>query len=164
MEVGDAVTDDKGAAVFEYTPRQAGEIQIVARYEAIETSTTVSLAESDEIFYRTEAGIRFPALGDEVFIGFKLPLESEGSAPMTGLRLPGGILSWFLLVIVAVMMIWLTYLRVMYQLLRIPIAQEIRETNTRLVPLIGMAVVAALGMLLVLLLIPGPYSHPHLLP
>ncbi len=163
MEVGDAVTDDKGAAVFEYTPRQTGEVQIVARYEAIETSTTVSLTEAGEPFYQTEAGIRLPAPGDEVFIGLRLPLEPKGSAPIIGLRLPGGIFSWFLLLVAAVMVIWVTYLRVMYQLLRIPIVEEIREINTRLVPLIGMAAVVALGMLLVLMLITGPYSHPHLL-
>ena len=51
----------------------------------------------------------------------------------------------------------------MYQLFRIPIAGEIRDTDTRLVPLIGMAVMVAFVVLLVTMLITSPYSHFHLL-
>ena len=166
MEIGDALTNDQGVAVLEYTPRLASDIQIVARYEAIETSTVVSLTETIEPFYQPEAGIRLPASGEEVFIGPKSSLElgEMGKAPTSALRLPGGILSWLLLLVVAVMLIWATYSRVIYQVFRIPITQEIGDTDTRLVPLVGLAIVVALGILLVLMLITGPYSHFHLLP
>lgn len=164
MEVGDAVTNDKGIAVFEYTPRQTGEIQIVTRYEAIETSTTVSLAESAEPFYQTEIGISLPVPGPEIFIGPESALEpAEGSAPLSALRLPGGTLYWFLLLVAGVILIWATYFRVMYQAWRISTVSETEGTDTRLVPLIGMAVVVVLGTLLVLMLITGPYSHLHVL-
>ena len=82
---------------------------------------------------------------------------------MTSLRLPGGILSWLLLLVVAIMLIWFTYFRVMYQVFRIPIVSEIRDTDTRLVPLVGLAIVVAFGVFLALLIITGPYSHFHLL-
>ncbi len=164
MEIGEVVTNDQGVAVLEYSPSQTGEIQIVARYEAIETTTTVSLAESAEPFYQPEAGIHLPAPGQEVFIGPESALElgETGKAPMSALRLPGGILSWLLFLVVTVMFIWFTYFRVMYQVFRIPIVTEIEDTDTRLVPLAGLAIVVVLGILLVLMLITGPYSHFHL--
>ena len=153
------------ARVMEYSPRQTGEVQIVARYKAIETSTMVSLTESAEPFYQTEAGFRLPAPGKPVFIGptSALELGKMGEAPTSALYLPGGILSWLLLLVAAVMLIWVTYFRVMYQVWRIPIVSEIGDTNTRLVPLIGIVVVLALGTLLVLMLLTGPYTHLHLL-
>ncbi len=165
MEIGEALTNDQGVAVFDYTPRQTGNIEVVARYEATETAATLTVAETDEPFYQPEAGIRLPAPGQEVFIGPQSVLElgEGGRAPTSAFRLPGGILSWLLVVVIAVMMIWFTYFRVMYQLFRIPLVKEIGDTDTRLIPLIGMAVVVALGMLLVLMLITGPYSHFHLL-
>lgn len=164
MEIGDAVTNDQGVAVFEYTPRQVGDIQIIARYEGVETATMLTLAEADEPFYQAETGVRLPAPGVEVFIGPESALElgEGGRAPMSALRLPGGILSWLLLLVGAVMLIWLTYFRVMYQVFRIPIVKEIEDTDTRLVPLIGLAIVVVMGILLVLMLITGPYTHLHL--
>jgi hypothetical protein len=62
------------------------------------------------------------------------------------------------------MTIWVVYFYVMYQMFRIPIVGEIRDTDTRRVPLVGFAIVVALGLLLVLMLITSPLSHPHLLP
>lgn len=163
MEIGEATTSDQGMAVFSYTPGEMGEIKIVARYENIETVTTVNLTDGKP-FYHAEAGIQFPALGQEVFIGPKSALELEdiGKAPTTAFRLPGGILSWFWLLLITVTLVWFTYFRVMYQVLRIPIVSEIRHIDTRLVPQIGLAIVVALGILLVLMLITGPYSHFHL--
>jgi mono/diheme cytochrome c family protein len=166
MEIGDALTNDQGVAILEYTPRLMGDIQIVARYEAIEATTAVSLTETNEAFYQTEAGIQLPAPGQEVLIGPESSLElgEMGKAPTSAFRLPGGILSWLLLLVIAVMLIWLTYFGVMYQVFRIPIVKEIRDTDTRLVPLAGLAIVVVMGILLVLMLITGPYSHFHLLP
>ncbi len=170
MEIGETVTNDQGAAKFEYTPRQTGDTQIIARYgddglSTIETTTIVNLTESDEPFYQAEAGIRLPAPGTEVLIGPESALElgEGGKAPASAFRLPGGILSWLLLLVVTVMLIWFTYFRVMYQALRIPIVSEIRDIDTRLVPLVGLAIVVVLSILLVLMLITGPYSHFHLI-
>lgn len=84
MEIGEILTNDQGVAILEHSPKQTSEVQIVARYEAIEASTTVSLAETDEPFYQTEAGIRLPALGKEIFISPESALEpEEGSAPLS---------------------------------------------------------------------------------
>lgn len=165
MEIGDAPTKDGGMAIFEYIPRQTGDLKIVARYEAIETIETLTVTEAVKPFYQAEAGIRLPAPGVEVFIGPASALEpgKDGTAPMTGLRLPGGILSWLLFVVGAVIIIWGVYALVMYRIFRIPVATEIGEINTRLVPLIGVAVVVVLGALMVLMVITGPYSHSHLL-
>ncbi len=100
-----------------------------------------------------------------MFIGPEsaLELREMGQAPASAFRLPGGILSWLLLLLATVMLVWATYFRVIYQLFCIPIVSEITDTNTRLVALIGMAAVVVLGILLVLMLITGPYSHPNLL-
>ncbi len=164
MEIGEALTNDQGVAVLEYSPRQTGDIQVVARYEAIETTATLTVAETNEPFYQAEAGISLPAPGKDILIGPKSAVELEdGFAPMTAVRLPGGILSWLLLLVVTVMLIWVTYFRVIYQVFRIPIVSEIEDTDTRLVPLAGLAIIVALGILLVLILITGPYTHLHLL-
>ncbi len=164
LKIGEALTDEEGVAILEYTPRQAGETDIVTRYEAVETITMLTVAESEVPFYRPEAGISLLSAGEDVFIGPEsaLELEEGSTAPTSAFRLPGGIFSWLLLVIVAVMFIWATYFRVLYQVFGIPVRGEIGDTDTRLVPLIGLVVVAALGALLVLMLITGPYSHFHL--
>ncbi len=47
MEIGEAPTNDRGVAVFEYTPRQAGDTRVVAHYETIETAATLTLAGTD---------------------------------------------------------------------------------------------------------------------
>ncbi len=166
MEIGEAITDSKGVAVFEYAPRHASEIEVVARHNTMETLTTVTLPESDNPVYQAEAGIQLPTLGEEVFIGPESAhgLGEMGEAPTSALRLPGGILSWLLLPAIAVVAIWAVYFRVMYQILRIPVLSRVGETNLRLVPLVGMAIIAALGILLALKIVTGPYSHFHLIP
>lgn len=165
MEIGEAITNDQGVATLEYIPHLAGDVLIVTSYEDTETTATVTLSRSDEPSYQTDVGIRLPTLGKEVFIGPEsalLPGETS-SAPLTVFRLPGGILSWLLFLVVAIVLIWTTYFRVVYQVLRIPIVTEPSGTNTRLVAWIGIAVVVVLGTLLVLMLVTGPYSHPHIL-
>jgi hypothetical protein len=165
MEIEEALTTDEGIAVFEYTPKQTGDIEVVARYKTIEATATLTVAEADETIYQPEAGIHLPSPGEEVFIGPESARElgEMGKAPMSALRLPGGILSWLLIVAGIVALIWVTYFRAMYQVLRIPIVREIRGANTRLIPLAGLAIIVALGILLVLMLLTGPYSHFHLL-
>jgi hypothetical protein len=167
MEIGEVVTNDQGAAVLEYTPRLAGDIQIVARHEgeSHEAATTLTLTEPDVPFYHhTEAGLKFPAPGVEMFIGPGTPLElgEGGKAPISVFRPPTGILSWLSPLLLAVVTLWTTYFYVVYQVFRIPIVAEIRDTNTRLVALVGMTIVMTLGIMLVLILVTGPYSHLHL--
>ncbi len=165
MEIGEAVTNDQGAAVFKYTPRQTGETQIVARYEVIETVTMLAVADTDELFYQTEVGLHSPSFGGEVFIGPESSLElgEEGTAPMTALRIPRGLVSWPILAYVfAMILVWGFYLRVMYHMMRIPGVRRVGDTDTRLIPLVGMAVMGAFVIFLVLILITGPYSHFHL--
>lgn len=164
MEIGEAVTNGEGVAVFEYTPRQSGERQVTARYEANETSSTIILAPSDIPFYQPQVGITLPSTGEEIFIGPESARElgEGGKAPASTLRLPGGILSWLLLFILTVMLIWFTYVRVLYQVFRIPIVDEIEDTNTRLIPMAGIVLVVVMGILLVIMVITGPYSHLHL--
>jgi hypothetical protein len=134
--------------------------------EGHEATATVTLTSDDEHFYRTQAGIRVPVFSKETDIGPESHLElgEGGEAPPTVLRLPNGSLAWLAPLLWTAMTIWVVYFYVMYQMFRIPIVGEIRDTDTRRVPLVGFAIVVALGLLLVLMLITSPLSHPHLLP
>jgi hypothetical protein len=76
-------------------------------------------------------------------------------------RLPGGTFSWLLLPTIAVMIVWFTYFRVMCQMLRIPIVGK-TDTNTKLIPMVGIVMVLGLGAMLLLVLLTGAYSHWHL--
>ena len=165
MEIGEVVSNEQGVVVLEYTPRQWDEVEIVARYQAIETTATVTVAGTAKVFYRTEAGISLPAPTEMVFLGSESTLEpgKKGQAPTSVFQISGGVLLWVGLAVTAVVLIWFTYSRVIYQVLRIPIVSEISDTETRLVPSVMLAVVIVLGILLVLMFLIGPYSHPHLL-
>jgi mono/diheme cytochrome c family protein len=165
MEIGDAITNDKGNAVLEYTPRQSGAIEVVARHGTIEAATRVSLTETDQLFYHPEVGIEAFAPGEEVFISIEPVLElGEGSsAPAPVFRLPTGVLAWAAPLLLTVIAIWVTCLYVIYQVYRIPIIQEAGDTNTRRIPAIGLVVAVVLGIMIVLMLITGPYSNFHLL-
>ncbi|MBI4283665.1 MAG: c-type cytochrome [Chloroflexi bacterium] len=165
MEIGEAVTNDQGVAVLEYAPRETGDVAVVARNEGIEATSTLNLSEAARPFYQAEAGLRLPAPGIGLFIGPQAALQvgEMGKAPTSALYLPGGMPSWLLFLVVTIGLIWFTYFRVIYQIFRIPIANEIRDIDTRLVPLIGMTIVVLVGSLLVTMLLTGPYSHFHLI-
>lgn len=165
MEIGEAMTDERGIATLEYVPRETGNIEVEARYQDIKSGTSLTLSEAEKPFYQAEAGLRLPAPGEDVFIGPPLAIDIGigEKAPTSALRLPGGILSWLLFVVAAVALIWFTYFRVVYQVFRIPVVSEIRDIDTRLVPMAIMGIVITLGITLVLMLITGPYSHFHLL-
>lgn len=66
--LGEAVTDKDGVAGIEYTPRSAGEHQIVVRYlapgssEPEEASWAHKVAAPGQQLYRSTAGIRIPGL------------------------------------------------------------------------------------------------------
>jgi len=159
MEIGETRTNDEGIATLEYIPRLFGNIHMLARYNAIEATRTLITADSNGSFYHAEAGFQLPSPGNGITIGDK---GDDGSAPKTVFRLPWGILSWLLLVAAIIVLVWSTYFRVLYQVLRIPIATETEGTDTRLVPRIGMAAVVIVGIVLLLMVLTGPVSHPHL--
>lgn len=166
MELGEAATDSQGVAVFEYAPRRSGEVEVVARYKTAETATILTLPEANEPFYQTEVGIKFPSVGEDFIIGpdSSRELGAMGEAPMTALYLPGGILSWLWVPVIAIIVVWSTYLRIMNQVLHIPVISTMGQINTRLVPMLAMAAIVGIGILLVLMIITGPYTHFNLLP
>ncbi len=161
MEIGEAITDKDGTAIFEYIPRQTGEIEIIASYETLETTETINLVDTNEIFYQTEVGLEGWALGEETIVSIPLFSKPEGGsdAPKTVLRLPTGVLVWGTPLLLTVIAIWVMCFYTVYQVYRIPAIQEINGTNTRIVPLIILAVITVLGILLSLMLITGPYSR-----
>ncbi len=71
-------------------------------------------------------------------------------------------ISWLLILVGGVAVIWATYLYVMYQVFAIPVRRELRDTNTRLIPLMGMAAILGVAVILVTMLLTGPYSQFHL--
>ncbi|MBI4285132.1 MAG: c-type cytochrome [Chloroflexi bacterium] len=164
LAIGEAETDSQGIATLEFTPREAGRLDVVARYKAIETVVPLNMKAPEEPLYETEVGIKLPAPGKEVFIGPESAhrLRAGDLAPMTALRLPGGIGSWLWLFIGVIMLIWSTYFRVVFQVFRIPVRREIRDIDTRFLPTIGLGMVMLLGTMLVLMIITGPFSHMHL--
>ena len=166
IEIGQAETDERGAAVLQYTPRPTGDLELVSHFEEVEASVPLTVTVGDEPAYQAEAGITLPTSGQSIFIGPESAhaLGEGGIAPTSAFRLPGGTLSWLLLIVLTVMLIWFTYFRVLHQLFRIPIVSEIKDTDTRLLPRTGMVIVVIIGIVLVLMLLTGPYSHFQLLP
>ena len=163
MEIGEAVTDGTGTATLQYTPRFDGDVQLVARYQTVEANAAMMLAPAPEPFYHTEVGIKLPSIGKEVFIGPKSAegLNEQNRSPNTAFRLPAGV-SLFLLPTITIMLIWFTYFRVMFQVFRIPITSQISDTNTRLIPMMGLTIVVLIGLTLLLMFVTGPYSHWHI--
>lgn len=166
VEIGRAETDENGMAVLRYTPRPTGNLQVVASSGDAEASAPLRVTKDDGPHHEAELGVPLPTPGEEVFIGpeSSRSLDESSSAPTSALRLPGGIVSWLLLVIFTVALIWFTYFRVVYQMYRIPVLRDIRDTDTRLLPRIGMVIVIVVGVTLVLMILTGPYSHFHTLP
>jgi hypothetical protein len=85
-----------------------------------------------------------------------------GAAPTSALRLPGGLVSWLLLPVAAVLLVWRSYFRAVYQVWRISGNAGTHDNEARLLPRIGLAIVVLLGLLLALKLVIGPYTHLHL--
>lgn len=169
MKIGDATTNEQGVATIQYAPRIDGESNLVVRYAGSETVAIFSVTATGEVLYQTEVGIPVPALGPEIFIG---PASSReigemGSAPTSALRFPAGILSWFLLPVAILILVWGTYGVTMRQVLLISTAKEPGMTGktktVRTVPVIWLGVIIALGIMTILMVITGPFSHFHLL-
>ncbi len=164
VEIGSADTDSNGVATFEYVPRMSGQTTFLARLATLESSATVDLAEAGYAFYVPNAGIKMPSTGPRVFFG---PVSSEGTGPMgtaptSALRLPGGLVSWLLIPVAAVLLVWRSYFRAVYQVWRISETAGAPNNEARLIPRIGLAIVLLLGLFLAFKLVIGPYTHLHL--
>lgn len=169
VEIGEATTDGRGVATLQFVPRESGDVQLVVKsQDAADATGMLTLAPAQAPFYQAQAGLRMPSpsIGRNIFVdGQPQPSFDEGAHAPTGVfRLPGGIFSWLLLVVATVMLVWFTYFRVIYQVFRIPAVKEMGDTNTRLVPLAGLVFVVAVGILLVVVLVHGPYTHLNLIP
>ncbi len=68
------------------------------------------------------------------------------------------------LFVIALALVWGTYFSVMYQVFRITAPRSLEEQSLRLVPRLSLIVVVLLGILMVLMVITGPYSHFHVPP
>jgi mono/diheme cytochrome c family protein len=165
MEIDDTVTNADGEYNVELTTRLSGDHELIARYGRVEAIAPLTLAAADHAFYMPEAGLHLPAPGDEVFLGPASAITPSeiGEAPTTGFRLPGGILSWVLLLVGAVALSWGTYMRVMYQIFRIP-GRGAEGRDARMLPMIGLAALGFIGLVLVAMLVTGPQSNFHLVP
>lgn len=161
MEIGEELTNEQGIAVLNYIPRQDGQTRLAARYGAIETTTVITLTAADEPFYQPAESFQLPALGPEVLIGPESALEinDEGKAPTSAFRLPGGIISWLLLLVAAIILIWATYFRVIYQVYLIPVDDGTTETDIRRFPMFIMIVIVIVGIALTLMLLTGPHTY-----
>jgi mono/diheme cytochrome c family protein len=166
IEIGQAVTDSDGVATLEYIPRVSGEMNFIARDESGEANGTISVSDANGKFYQAGAGIKLPALGQPILIGpdSATHIGEMGLAPTSAFYLPGGLTSWLLLVVAAVILVWFSYFRVIRQISHIPSEGDIvRDADTRLVPRLALAYVIILGTFLALKLLIGPYSHFNLL-
>ena len=164
IEIGSADTGNDGVATFEYVPRVSGQTTFVVRLATLESSATIDLAEADHAFYVPSAGIKMPSTGPRIFLG---PASSQGTgtmgaAPTSAIRLPGGLVSWLLLPVAAVLLVWRSYFRAVYQVWRISETAGGPSNEARIIPRIGLAIVVILGLFLALKLVFGPYTHTHL--
>lgn len=169
VQVGEATTDGQGVATVKFTPRENNDIQLVVKsQDAADATGTITLAPAQASLYSAQAGLKMPSppIGRNIFVDGQPQPDFDGGAkaPTGSFRLPGGMFSWLLLVVVTVMMIWFSYFRVIYQVFRIPIVKEMGDTNTRLVPLVGLVFVAVVGAALAVVLLRGPYTHLNLRP
>lgn len=176
MEIGQATTDSQGLAVLNYVARKTGEQSLMAKYQTLESESKINILDSGQTFYQTDVGIHLPSSGPEVFVGpdSSHQLSDMATAPFPALRLPGGLFSWLWLYIGVVVLVWGIYFIIMFQTLRISGSRDIPVTNrkydlapainTRLIPVLGLVVVVGLGILIVFMIITGPYTQFHLVP
>ncbi|MDP2919936.1 MAG: c-type cytochrome [Dehalococcoidia bacterium] len=169
-EIDSAYTDSQGIANVVYGPRLTGEVQVYAIYEdgtgeKLEAISTVMLNPGSGHFYESEVGLR-GGIGPP---DLSVPLYSDeqekdmGFAPGNLLRIPGGLPFYpFMGYVAAVVLVWGLYMRIMYQVLRVPRVDDTEEVNTRLVPVASLIIIGAILVVLVFILVVGPESHPHL--
>ncbi len=191
MLLDDAVTDDHGVATFQYSPREAGTLKLVARYTAdgikpiSEVTAEINVIKTGNL-YTVQAGIKMPAPGPQL----ALPLSGNQTyqvsvgGPGKLLRLPGGSMSWLMLFVLVIGSVWTTYFFVLYQVFGI--SREYQQTDhlgqglvrtaqgirvgrlgrgfDSLVPLVGMVVIVVIAITLITVIISGPNTHLSMLP
>lgn len=167
-EIGEAITDDQGVASLEHALRLTGEQTIVARYgddpgAQTETTSTMTLLGDGKSLYHADLGLHGAGGPPDILFAptGSILADEPGFAPPTVFRIPGGIAFFpFMGYVAAVLLVWVLYMRIMYQVLRIPVKREIRDLDTRLVPAAGLTIMAVVTALLVFILVTGPVSHP----
>lgn len=167
MEIGRAVTDGSGRASAEVTVGETGELVLAASYGQVEAVETLVIADGVEPSYETEVGLHLPEMYGDVVFGpaAATRLGENSSAPISQFRIPGGMPGLlFLAYLFAIILIWALYIRVWYQLLRIPKDVPSQRERITLVPYFGLAVMAGFLVLLTFVLMTGPQSHFHALP
>ncbi len=163
VNVGSARTNIQGVAVLDYTPHISGDVQLITSYGNTQTAQNITIADTNIPNYQATAGIQLPTVGKEVLVGTPANGDHGGDgAPPIVLRLPGGTLSWLLLFVAVILLIWSTYFRVFYQVLQISVASKIGAS--RFIPTIAMVGVILLGSFLIFKIITGPFSNPDLVP
>ena len=169
-EIGQVVTDENGTATITYTPHLAGYIPVVARYQTgsgkfITAVSTVKLESEPAQSYRnfvpdTQVGVPYTGFPPELVLFSKSVWQSRVSntAPPDVLRIPGGLPFYFFVSYLGVViLVWATYIRIMYQAFRISTAGKVKHPDVGLVPQAGMVIMALLAVLLVWILITPPY-------
>jgi hypothetical protein len=166
MEIGTAVTGKDGTATVTFKPQRPGETKLTVSSGTVAASQSIDIQDSGEVFYVTEAGIRVPSAGPQVFVGPQSAreLNDMGEAPNIALRLPGGALSWLWLYVGVLALVWGIYLAAVFQVLRISSVREAAVNGSRLVPAVSLIIIVGLGLLMVFMVLTGPFSHFHLMP
>jgi mono/diheme cytochrome c family protein len=166
-EIGQAVTDDDGEAVATVTLHVADDhMQVAARYRGVESIQTINVASADEPNYVVHVGLHLPDFTDDLVFGPEeaFSLREGGRAPTTYFRWPGDMQALlFFLYAGGIALVWGLYLRTMYQLFKIPVMTQLGSPDNRLVPFIGLVILAGLLALLIGILVTGPQSHFHVL-
>ena len=170
--IGEALTDENGMANITFTPHLTGNIPIFARYQPdggklITTTAVVNLETAEERFYETEVGLEYRGFPPDLVLFPESAWQPRepGIAPVTVLRIPGGLpFIPFTAYLLTVILVWSLYVRVMYQVLRIQVVGKIgskKEPNARLVPAAGIAIIILVALLMVSVLVKGPYFVSH---
>lgn len=169
--VGQAVTDENGTAEITYTPKTTGFIPVIARYtpegeKPIDATSTIVLTAEHEL-YETEVGIEYKGFPPDIVLFPKSAWETRepGIAPVTVFRIPGGLpFIPFVAYLAVIILCWSLYVTVMYQILRIVPNTKVKGLDLRLLPMAGIAVLAGAGLLMVVILVTGPYSGHVIMP
>ena len=154
-----------------YTPKTTGIIPVIARYtpegeKPVEVTSTLELTAEGPL-YEPEVGLEYQGFPPEIVLFPSTVWEgrAEGIAPVNVVRIPGGLpFIPFFLYLAVVCLVWGLYVTVMYQVYRIVPNIKGRGLNLKLLPIAGMLILGGAGLVMVLILITGPYSGHVIMP
>lgn len=152
-ELGQALTDSRGAATLRTALGNSGETRIVARYGSVENSIVLKINSGP--LYRPDVGIELPRLGPDIVIGKRIS-EGIGQAPTNVLHLPGAV-SWLLLLLGGVIAIWSVYFVAVLQVVFISSGGGRGQRAVSRFPLLLLALIVLAGLFFALKLLVGPY-------